>query len=241
MPHNDLIAMGLFLAYFIFALLPVALLRLCFKVPFELMRKMLHLIATLSIFPLLYLFSTWHAAVLAACLFALIIYPVLKLIEKTALYRQYAVERSSGEFKHSLIIVMLSYAILIFIYWGILGPEWKYVAIVAVMAWGFGDAAAALVGKRFGRHHILHPWIEGSKTMEGTQAMFVTSGLAIFCTLFFFTHQPWFVSLAIALLVAPVCAAVELFSRRGLDTLTVPFTTGFATLFYIAIFALLVG
>jgi hypothetical protein len=52
----------------------------------------------------------------------------------------------------------------------------------------------------------------------GTQAMFVTAGLAIFFTFLFYAGQPWQVSLTVALLVAPVCAAVELFSNRGMDT-----------------------
>lgn len=98
------------------------------------------------------------------------------------------------------------------------------------MAWGFGDAAAALVGKAFGRKRIPHRWIEGSKTIEGTHAMLVIAGLAIFLTLLIYAGQPWYVSLAVALLVAPLCAVVELFSHRGMDTVTVPITTGLAVL-----------
>ena len=37
-------------------------------------------------------------------------------------------------------------------------------------------------------------------------------------------------SLAVALLVAPVSAIVELFSNKGIDTLTVPISTGLAIL-----------
>ena len=128
---------------------------------------------------------------------------------------------------------------MIFVFWGLLGTEWKYIAVVAVMAWGFGDAAAALIGKNFGRRRILHPRIEGTKTMEGTQAMFVTAGLAIFFTFLIYAGQPWLVSLAVALLVAPVCAVVELFSNRGMDTLTVPISTGLAVLSLMSLFSFL--
>jgi phytol kinase len=117
---------------------------------------------------------------------------------------------------------------LIFVFWGVLGTEWKYIAVVAVMAWGFGDAAAALVGKNFGRRRILHPQIEGTKTMEGTHAMYVTAGLAIFFTLLIYAGQPWYVSLDGRAAGAPVSAVVELFSNRGIDTLTVPISTGLA-------------
>jgi dolichol kinase len=217
----------------------VVLLKVCFNVPFELIRKMYHMVITLSIFPLVKLFSAWYMAVLAAFLLVLIAYPLLTLVENSSLYRRIAVEREGGEFKKSLIIVQLSIALMIFVFWGLLGSEWKYVAVVAVMAWGFGDAAAALVGKNFGRRRILHPRIEGTKTMEGTQAMFVTAGLAIFFSFLFYAGQPWQVSLAVALLVAPVCAGVELFSNRGMDTLTVPISTGLAVLSLMSLFAFL--
>jgi phytol kinase len=239
MLNNDLIGMGLYIGYIIAIGLPMLLLRRYLNVPFEVMRKMFHLMITLSIFPLVKLFSTWYMAVLAVFMFALIAYPILALIENSSLYKRIAVEREGGEFKRSLIIIQVSIALLIFVFWGLLGIEWQYVVVVAVMAWGFGDAAAALVGKYFGRHRILHPRIEGMKTIEGTQAMFVTAGLAIFFTLLIYAGQPWLVSLVVALLVAPVCAIVELFSNRGIDTLTVPISTGLAVLPLMSLFSFL--
>jgi phytol kinase len=237
--HNDLIGLGLYIGFLIVIGLPTLLLKASFNVPFEVMRKMYHLVITLSIFPLVKLFSTWYMAVLAAFMLVLIAYPLLRLVENSSLYKRIAVERQGGEFKRSLIIVQVSIAFMIFVFWGLLGTEWKYVAVVAVMAWGLGDAAAALVGKNFGRRRILHPRIEGTKTMEGTQAMFVTAGLAIFFTFLIYAGQPWQVSLAIALLVAPVCAIVELFSNRGMDTLTVPISTGLAVLLLMSLFSFL--
>jgi len=237
--HNDLIGVGLYIGFLVVLGLPMVLLKLYFNVPFEVMRKMCHLVITLSIFPLVMLFSTWYMAVLAAFMLVLIAYPLLALVENSSLYKRIAVEREGGEFKRSLIIVQMTIALIIFVFWGLLGTEWKYVAVVAVMAWGFGDAAAALVGKNFGRRRILHPRIEGTKTMEGTHAMFVTAGLAIFFTFLIYAGQPWHVSLAVALLVAPISATVELFSNRGMDTLTVPISTGLAVLSLMSIFSFL--
>jgi phytol kinase len=237
--HNDLIGMGLYIGFIIVIGLPAILLKVYFNVPFEVMRKIYHLVITLSIIPLVSFFSTWYMAVLAAVMFGLITYPLLNLVENSSFYKRIAVERQGGEFKRSLIIVQVSIALMIFVFWGLLGTEWKYVAVVAVMAWGFGDAAAALVGKNFGRRRIRHPRIEGTKTMEGTQAMFVTAGLAIFFTFLIYANQPWQVSLAVALLVAPVSAIVELFSNRGMDTLTVPISTGLAVLSLMSLFSFL--
>lgn len=239
MVHNDLIGFGLFVGYFIVAGLPPILLKVYLNTPFEVTRKMYHLVIALSIFPLLNLFSTWYAAVMAVFAFVLMIYPVLGLVENFPLYKRIAVERESGEFRRSLLIVQLSIAALIFVFWGLLGVDWQYIAVVAVVAWGFGDAAAALVGKAFGRRPILHPRIEGTKTYEGTLAMFLVAGMTIFLTLLVYAGQPWPVSLAVAALVAPVSATVELFSQRGMDTLTVPFSVAFSVLPLMSLFSFL--
>jgi dolichol kinase len=217
----------------------MVLLKARFNLPFEVTRKLYHLVITLSIFPLVTVFRTWYAALLAIFLFVLIVYPILSLVEHASLYKRVAVERKDGEFKSSLIIVQMSMALLIFVFWGMLGDAWKYIAVVAVMAWGFGDAAAALVGKAIGRRQIRHPRIQGAKTYEGTLAMFVTAGLAVFFTLLVYACRPWHVSLTVALLVAPVCAIVELFTNRGFDTLTVPISTGIAVLSWMLLFSFL--
>lgn len=239
MLHNDLLSLGLYIGFIAAIGLPMILLKVYCNVPFELMRKLYHMVITLSIFPLVKLFSTWTMAVLAVFLLVLLAYPLLVLLENSSFYKRIAVEREGGEFKRSLVIVQVSIGLLIFVFWGLLGAEWRYIAVVAVMAWGFGDAAAALVGKRFGRRRILHPRIEGTKTMEGTQAMFVTAGLAVFLTLLIYAGQPWIVSLTVALLVAPVCAIVELFSNGGMDTLTVPISAGLAVLSLMVLFSFL--
>ncbi len=239
MPQNDWIGLAMYLGFLVALGLPTVLLKAFFNVPFEVIRKMYHMVITLSIFPLVMFFSTWYMAVLAAFLLVIIAYPLLILVENSSFYKRIAAERKGGEFKSSLVIVALSIALVIFVFWGLLGPEWKYVAVVAVLAWGLGDAAAALIGKKYGRRRIVHPRIQGTKTIEGTQAMYFTAALAIFFTFLIYAGQGWLMSLAVALLVAPVSAVVELFSNGGMDTLTVPISTGLAVLSLMSIFAYL--
>ena len=76
-----------------------------------------------------------------------------------------------GELRKQLIYVQLSFALLILIFWGVLGVDWRYVAAVAIMGWGFGDAAAALIGKAFGRRRVFHYLVDLGKTYEGTAAV----------------------------------------------------------------------
>ena len=240
--NNDLIGAGILLAYYLIvaALLPV-LLKYRFGLKTEYVRKTHHIAYSLSIFLLLNLFSTWYYAIGAAFLLVLLGYPALLLVEKTAFYRKYFVERTKeqGELRRQLIYVQLSFALLILIFWGLLGTSWHYIAAVAVMGWGFGDAAAALVGKTFGKRRMLHRYIEKAKTFEGTIAMVIAAGLATFFTLLFYAGMPWLQSLLISLVAAPVCSVVELFSRKGSDTLTVPLSASAVIIPLIYLFSVL--
>jgi phytol kinase len=236
---NDLAGMGILMAYYLVAcaLVPT-LFKIWFKVPTELVRKTQHVAYAMSIFLMLKLFSAWYIAIGAAFGLVLLGYPLLTLFEKSPFYMRILVARSSrgGELRRQLLYVQLSFALLIFIFWGLLGVEWQFIIAGAVMAWGFGDAAAALIGKAFGKHRFIHNLIEGAKTHEGTLAMICFAGAALFLTLVFYAGLPWAVSLLAAVLVAPVSGLVELFSKRGLDTLTVPFTTAALLIALVSIF-----
>lgn len=225
MTMADLSGAGILMAYYLlFCFLLPTLVKAYTKVPTEYVRKTQHVAYSLSVFLLLRLFSAWYLAVAAAFLLVLLAYPLLLIIEKSPRYKKLFVDRTSqgGELRKQLVYVQLTFAILIFVFWGLLGTKWHYVVAVSVMAWGFGDAAAALVGKAFGRQRNLHVFIERAKTFEGTGAMMAAAGLALFLTLLLYAGKPWYVSLLIAVIVAPVCGVVELFSWRGTDTLTVP-------------------
>lgn len=214
---------GMFVGYYLIAILLLLTVKVSLKPPKELFRKMLHLTCAMSVLVLLYVFDTWYLAFFAAILFAIALYPLISYAERFPRIMEILIQRRDGEIKSSLIIVFYMMAVLIGIFWGWLGEEWKYIIVVSIMAWGFGDAAAALVGKAFGHNPIRHAPVNGSKTWEGTIAMYCVSVAVIFVSLLFQTSYPWYLCLAGALLVAPVCALVELISSNGIDTITVPF------------------
>jgi dolichol kinase len=169
-------------------------------------------------------------------LFPLALYPIVTFLEKFPRIIGFFNQREKGEVRKSLILAFFMMALLILVFWGWLGEHWKYIIIVSVMAWGYGDAAAALVGKALGRNHIRHPWVEGTKTREGTIAMYVVSTVIIFFILMLYSALPWFACLAGALLVAPICSVVELISRNGLDNVTVPLATAVPIFLLIMLF-----
>ncbi len=230
--------LGLFILYYVVAVIVLIAAKILFKPSQELFRKLLHLACFMSVFVLHYAIDAWYIAMSVALAFALLLYPILYFAERFPKLMQLLQERKPGEIRSSLVLVFLMMALLIFVFWGWMGEEWKYISIVSVMAWGFGDGAAALIGKRFGRSVVRHRRVEGKKTLEGSIAMSVFAAAAIFVSLLFLTKTPWYFCLIAALCIAPICSAVELFSRNGTDTITVPLATAIPTFFLMKLFSL---
>lgn len=219
---------GLLFAYYLIvvALVPVLLLSFT-KIPRELARKLHHIFYGLSIFILVEAFGTWYLAILGAATLVAAAYPALLWLERQPFFQRGFAQRSgdSGEFRRQLLMAQGSFALLMAATWGLLGPEHRYLAVAAVMAWTFGDAAAALFGKAFGKRKILHELVDRGKTHEGSGAMTAFVFAALFLTLFWFGGVPWWAAAVAGLLVAPLAAAVELISPAGTDTLSVPVIT----------------
>ncbi|MDD3654840.1 MAG: hypothetical protein PHO01_11810 [Desulfotomaculaceae bacterium] len=149
------------------------------------------------------------------------VFPILAFAERIPGYAELLIERKRGEIKNSLVVVFIMFAVLICVCWGWQGE--KYLVIASVFAWGLGDAAAALVGKRFGRHYIEGKLVEGRKSLEGTLAMFVVSFVSVLIVLLANGTVEWYGYVPIAAVTAAVCAVVELYTKGGMDTITCPF------------------
>lgn len=206
--------------YFIICASTALLLRRFFAMPKEVFRKILHVILLMSVFIVVYAYSTWWISALAALSFILLVFPILMIGEHYLNFSKLLIERQEGEIKRSLVVAFSMFIILISICWGWLGE--KYLIIVSVLAWGVGDAAAALIGKRFGKHVIEGKLVEGSKTQEGTLAMFITSFFTVLIALLIHGKLASYLYLPTALVIAAVVALVELYTKNGMDTITCP-------------------
>lgn len=211
---------ALLLAYFV-PCAAVALIGHYFiKIPKEVFRKILHCILLFSLIVFVFGFDTWWRSALAAVIFELVVYPALWFFERFKGYSELTTERKKGELKNSLLLVFTMFAVVISVCWGWLGD--KYLVLASVYAWGFGDAAAALVGKRFGRHKLHFKYLDGKKSLEGTLAMFALSFFSVAVILQIRGGMPVLGGLVTALVTAEVAALVELYSRGGNDTFTCP-------------------
>lgn len=137
-------------------------------------------------------------------------------------------EVTGGGHKFGLVLYAISYSLLALFF-----STKPYIIAAGILPMAYGDAAASLVGQKFGEHKYN---IFGTKSFEGSAAMFIIciSGL-IACALFFsFLYPISILSFALASLGAATVATVcEALTPKGFDNLTVPLFSAIVFLFLI--------
>lgn len=211
---------GMVVLYFILFVCLLLATRKLFAAKSEIFRKSLHIGVLCSIFLFLYAFKVWWHAVIACIALTILIFPVLHFAEKFKGYSTLLVQRKPNEVKWSMVQIFVAFAIVITVSRGLFASN--YLAVASFFTWGFGDAAAALVGKRFGKHKLRARLIEGVKSVEGSVAMAVTAFLTCAVVLLFKNATAWYISLIAAAVAGIAGSVVELYTRNGADTITCP-------------------
>lgn len=206
--------------YFVIAASSILFLRRLIRIPDELFRKILHFILLFSYIPFAFAFELWWQSVLLTLVMEAVIYPILALAERLPRFSSFVNERKGGEFKKSLILAFSMLAICNTVCWGVFGD--KNFGIACMYAWGVGDAFAALVGKRFGRHKISWSLADNKKSLEGSFAMFITSAITVFVVIMSHNHLSILQSIVIATSGAGIATVVEVISKEGMDTIFCP-------------------
>lgn len=216
---------GIYVGYIAILAATLLVVRFTTRVPDHIFRKLLHFVAFTSILPLVLCTEVWWIAVAVGILFLILIVVALHICENFAFYKILFVEKAKHEVLSSFIHLFVLMTILLAVFWGVLGAEHRYIAVAAIMAWGPGDGVAAIVGKTYGRHKLQGKRIEGVKSVEGSVGMAVTAFLCTLPVLLSMSGLPWYISLVFAAVLAPVASLTELFTKRGFDTVTVPFVS----------------
>jgi len=206
--------------YFVICASAALTCRLLIKIPNELFRKILHFILLGSLIVFVYGFSQWKTAAAAAVIFAAVVWPILFVCEGIRGFSELTTERKHGELKKSLLLVFSMFALIITVCWGWLGD--RMLVLVCVYAWGFGDAAAALVGKKWGKHKVHWKRVHDTKSWEGSAAMFLCSLICVTVLLGIRggLHPAGYV--VIPAVTALVSAFIELITLDGMDTVNCP-------------------
>jgi phytol kinase len=194
--------------------------------PQDFTRKIVHIGAGMWVFGVLGLFDTWQIGVIPFATFIGINY----LLWRTRLLESMdAADSSPGTVYFALSITLLFLA-----FWRTgTAADRGFIAAAGAMAMTWGDALAALVGKRFGRRR--YQVGSSMRTYEGSATMFVASALAMFLTIMLVPGSPLGpltpplsagVALAAALVAALVATLAEAVSPAGIDNLSVPLAAG---------------
>jgi len=229
MTTNDLIGLAASYAYAIALIGLAELLRRAAGVPQELTRKLVHVGAGMWVFGVLALFDHWQWGVL----------PFATFILGNYLFYRYRLFRSMDERDNTPGTVYFAIAItLLFgLFWrpGSAGDR-APIAAAGAMALTWGDAIAALAGRRFGQRRYT---IAGeTRSWEGSIAMLAVAALAICLVLALLPGSalaplapqlgPGAILLA-GLVGAAAATLAEAVSPRGTDNLSVPLVAAVAT------------
>ena len=194
--------------------------RKLIKIPDELFRKILHFILLGAYIPLCFAFEAWWMAAAFSASLIVILFPTLALAGKIPMFSAFVNERKKGEFKSSMVYAVGMMAFSTAVCWGLFGD--KYLVLASIYAWGVGDALAALVGKRFGKHKIKWKLADGKKSVEGSLAMFVCAFVSVLTVLLVRGGIAIPMCILLAALSALVCTFTELCAKNGLDTILCP-------------------
>ncbi len=196
--------------------------------PQDFTRKLVHIGAGMWVFGVLAIFEHWYIGIIPFASFIVLNYlfyrsRLLKAID--------SLESSPGT-----IYFAFSVALLFLLFWRTdSSQDQASLAVAGVMAMTWGDSLAALIGRKWGRHH----YAVGGKTrsLEGSAVMWLASGLTIFLTLWLVPNSPLSsqspafslgTCLSGALVGSVVATLAEAFAPAGTDNLSVPLLVSFA-------------
>ncbi len=222
MTNSDFIGLAASYVYATGLLVVAEALRRLFGQKPDLTRKLIHIGAGMWVFGVLVLFNRWESGIL----------PFATFIGLNYLFYRYRVlgAMDTDDSSPGTVYFAVSVTLLFGLLWRPDGPvDRAPIAAAGVMAMTWGDALAALIGRRFGRHRYQ---VGGSeRSWEGSAAMFVASTVAMFLVLLLLpgsSLSPHSVpygtgrSLLAALVGAAMATLAEAVSPHGTDNLSVP-------------------
>jgi phytol kinase len=226
MTNNDLIGLVISYIYATSLLVIGEGLRRLFNVKPDLTRKVIHIGAGMWVFGVLLLFHRWEIGII----------PFATFIGLNYLFYRYRIigAMDTQDSSPGTVYFAISVTLLFGLLWRPNDPvDNAPIAVAGVMAMTWGDALAALIGRRFGEHK--YQVGNSVRSWEGSAAMFLASTVAIFLVLLLLpgsSLSPLAKSLDLgqailtAIVTATFATLAEAVSPHGTDNLSVPLVAG---------------
>lgn len=227
MTTNDLLGLIFSYVYAFALLLILEAIRRWRKLPTDFTRKLVHIGAGMWLWAILLLFDHWWLAIIPTGTFIIFNAIFLRYRIFSAMDPKEGATPGTVYFAFSCTLLLAVFHVN----WELGFPRgYEYLAMAGIMAMTWGDAAAAIIGKRFGKHTFR---VSGTnkRTIEGSIACFVTTFIAVAITLAILSPRSLSLLLISALASAIIATLLEAYSPAGLDNLTVPIGVALALFF----------
>ena len=190
-------------------------------------RKLVHIGAGMWVWGILFFFDNWYIGIIPFATFIILNF----IFYRYRIFKTMDKEDSSP----GTVYFAVSITLLFLVFWRTNAEiDQVPIAIAAVMAMTWGDAAASLVGKSIGKRKF--SYLKNNRTIEGSSVMFAVSFIVIALTIFCLPGS--FLSpmsagmivnlkygLGVSALAAFMAALAEGLSPAGTDNLSVPLLT----------------
>ncbi len=201
-------------------------------------RKIIHLLAGLSIFITPFLEFYWYAVIISGSLMILVFFsskeskikPLKELYEAISEEAEEKVGYLQGPFNYCLSVFLL---MLVFSIIATFGLKLFYFPIAGILIMIVSDTLASVIGKRYGRIKIKLKWTNTERTIIGSLTLFASAFALSYLSywLFGFVLIMDQVTITIeevlifSLLTSVIATITELLSPSTYDDLTVPILT----------------
>ena len=198
-------------------------------------RKAVHLFAGLSVFATPYFSWAWWAVILASSItiLTLLSSKKSKVKQLKELYDSIGEEEEEkagylqGPFHYALSITILVTIFALF------APNQMYFPIAGILLMIISDTLASVIGKKYGKRKINLPWVNTTRSLEGSIAFFVSGFIVCFFAFTFLgvtnpltqVHLSLEIALLYSLITSALATVIELISPSTWDDLTIPIAT----------------
>jgi phytol kinase len=174
-------------------------------------RKFIHIAVGMISIPTVLMFQSLYWAIIPPLAFIVINYLDYRFGLIQAMM-------SSNRSNLGTVYFPISFAVILAVFWGnpSMPTTHPHLIVAALMPMTWGDALAAVVGERIGRHR--YTILGHTRSLEGSATMWVVSALATWLALGDLSSSAAY----IAIIAAWGATLVEAISPWGIDNLTVP-------------------